>query len=98
MLSIFRMAVFILLLTAFVLPGAVAQNQIIELWPDGAPGAISNPAYIEGLASDKPNRILRVSNPTLTIYLPDRSENTGTACTDPSGWRLPASGHGYRGI
>jgi acetyl esterase/lipase len=89
MRSIFHLIAFVLLYTALMLSGAVAQDQIIEVWPDGAPGAIKNLAYIEGLASDKPNRVLRVSNPTLAIYLPDQSQNTGTAV-------LILPGGGYR--
>ena len=89
MRSIFHLIVFVLPLSAFILTEAVAQDQIIEVWPNGAPGAIENSGYIEGLASDKPNRILRVSKPTLAVYLTDQSQNTGTAV-------LILPGGGYR--
>ncbi len=56
-----------------------AQDEVLHLWPDGAPGGIENPDYIEGLATDRPNRILRVSDPTISIYLPEADKATGTA-------------------
>ena len=66
-----------------------AQDQVLNIWPDGAPGAIEDPEYTEGLATDKPNRILRVSQPTLSVYLPDAEKNTGAAM-------LICPGGGYR--
>ncbi len=66
-----------------------AQDRVLVLWPDGAPGAIVNLDYIEGLASDKPNRILRVSQPTLSVYLPAAEKKTGAAV-------LICPGGGYR--
>jgi acetyl esterase/lipase len=66
-----------------------AQDQVLNIWPDGVPGAVENPEYTEGLATDKPNRILRVSQPTLSVYLPVIQQNTGAAV-------LICPGGGYR--
>lgn len=82
---IFSLVLFVLL----VYPALYAQDQIIVLWPQGAPGAIDNPDYTEGLATDKPNRILRVSKPTLSVYPAPDSLHTGTAL-------LILPGGGYR--
>ena len=66
-----------------------AQDLVLDVWPEGAPGAIENPEYREGLATDKPNRILRVSRPTVSVYLPKENKNTGAAV-------LICPGGGYR--
>ncbi len=71
------------------LAGTYAQDHILKIWPDGAPGTIENADYLEGLATDKPNRILRVSEPTLSVYLPDPDINTGAGI-------LICPGGGYR--
>ncbi len=56
-----------------------AQDQVIPLWPDGAPGAINDPTYVETLDTDQPWRIRNVSEPTLSIYLPPVDKANGTA-------------------
>jgi acetyl esterase/lipase len=84
-----RLSLIITAFSALLLSAVLAQDHMIEVWPNGAPGAIQNPEYTEGLASDKPHRILRVSKPTLAVYLPDPVKNTGSAV-------LILPGGGYR--
>lgn len=78
--------------------GLFAQDDVIHLWPDGAHGAIENPEYVESLAEDRPNRVFNVSDPTLSIYLPDADKATGSAIVicPGGGYRRLAIGHeGY---
>ncbi len=54
---------------------AVAQN-IMKLWPNGAPGNNECPQPEETFNG---KMVRFVSEPTLTIYLPDKAKNTGAA-------------------
>ncbi|RTE55425.1 beta-galactosidase [Arenibacter aquaticus] len=61
---------------------ALAQNQAIPLWPEGAPGAIENTDYIEEYAYDALGAlrgISKISQPTLTPFLADTALSKGTA-------------------
>ena len=57
-----------------------AQN-VIKLWPDGIPGSITNDSYkeIEVISDGSPSRYNKVTDPTLTVFLPQDSKATGTA-------------------
>jgi acetyl esterase/lipase len=58
-----------------------AQNNVIKLWPDGIPGYIKSETYIEEptVANGVPIRFVRVTEPTLTVFLPPGEKATGTA-------------------
>lgn len=58
-----------------------AQNQILKLWPDGVPGSIKNDSYAEKetVANGIPSRYEKVTEPTLTVFLPPKEKATGTA-------------------
>ncbi len=58
-----------------------AQNNVIKLWPDGIPGSLKSDTYIEEptVAEGVPTRFVRVTEPTLTVFLPPREKATGTA-------------------
>jgi len=58
---------------------SLSQDQLIKVWPGQTPGGIENRAYVEGLATDRPHRIVRVSEPTLSVYLPSEDRINGTA-------------------
>ena len=60
------------------------------LWPDGAPGS-ENATHVERLLSlpDGERRVVNVTVPTLTAFLPDRALATDTAV-------IVAPGGGYR--
>src|SRR5271156_5043459 len=51
----------------------------LNLWPGAAPGSEQwrQPETVVGSAGNR--RIMNVSTPTLTVYLPDPSSATGTA-------------------
>lgn len=63
------------------LAAAHSQNTIIKLWPNGVPGSIRNESYaeIEQLVDGSPSRYNKVSDPTLTVFLPAAGKATGTA-------------------
>ncbi len=57
-----------------------AQNMIIKLWPDGAPGAKIDSSYKETTIMDNSRpRISKVSEPEIWVYLPDKLIANGTA-------------------
>ena len=60
------------------------------LWPDGAPGS-ENATHVERVLSlpDGERRVVNVTAPTLTAFLPDQAVATGTAV-------IVAPGGGYR--
>ena len=54
----------------------VQSQTVMKLWPNGTPGEVVSPKpeeTFEGL------RVRYVSEPTLTVYLPDKEINTGAA-------------------
>ena len=65
--------IFLFIFTMSLLQLADAQN-IIKLWPNGAQGNNECPQP-EEIFDGKMFRF--VSEPTLTIYLPDKEKNTG---------------------
>jgi acetyl esterase/lipase len=55
----------------------LSYNQnVIKLWPDGTPGKVVSPKPEETFDG---KRVRYVSDPTLTIYLPDHTKNTKAA-------------------
>ncbi|GAA4434818.1 alpha/beta hydrolase [Ravibacter arvi] len=68
-------------ITLFMMTGAMAQSQVIPLWPEGQiPNAIRNDIVEKSETDDK--GILRISGvtvPTMTVFLPEKSKATGAA-------------------
>lgn len=58
-----------------------SQPAIQKLWPKGIPGGVASKSYIEEeiLLNGLPSRYNRVTDPTLTIFLPPSEKATGTA-------------------
>jgi len=58
-----------------------AQNSVLKVWPDGIPGSIENESYNEKetLADGKPTRYEKVTDPTISVFLPSAEKATGTA-------------------
>lgn len=56
--------------------GLMAQDRVIDLWPDGSPSdnGLSGPEVDEGN-----NRVSNISDAKLYIYSPDKDVNTGAA-------------------
>ena len=70
------------LLSAIILTSAVAQEagtKVINLWPGVAPGSEQWKQKETTLGSGPMQRIVNVTTPTLTAYLPDPAKATGTA-------------------
>lgn len=92
----------IILLSTFCINMAFAQVETIEVWPNGAPGAIENKAYIESYAYDALGVIQginKVSKPTLTLFLADPAKATGTAmviCPGGGYTHLAINKEGYK--
>jgi acetyl esterase/lipase len=74
--TIFRLAVFLICITTI----AHAQQPVIPLYPGVAPGS-ENAKQKEAsfVNPDKQTRIRNVTQPTLTAYLPEKSNANGTA-------------------
>ena len=58
-----------------------AQNKTITLWPNGAPNAITNSDYkeIEVIKEGQLTSTSKVTIPTLSLFLPDKSTSNGAA-------------------
>ncbi|HEX9825016.1 MAG TPA: alpha/beta hydrolase [Flavobacteriaceae bacterium] len=58
-----------------------AQNKTITLWPNGAPNAITNSDYkeIEVIKEGQLTSTSKVTVPTLSLFLPDKSTSNGAA-------------------
>ena len=87
-----KIVLVVLALISFQL--AIGQN-VIKLWPNGAPGNNECP-QAEEIFNGKMVRF--VSDPTLTVYLPDKEKNTGAAIVicPGGGYAIEAMDHeGY---
>jgi len=72
----------LLILSFFmVLSNVNAQNQVLKVWPKGIPGAISNETYTEKetITNNIPTRYEKVTDPTITVFLPAPEKASGTA-------------------
>jgi len=72
----------LLILSLFmVLSNVNAQTQVLKVWPKGIPGAIGNETYVEKetITNSIPTRYEKVTDPTLTVFLPAAEKATGTA-------------------
>lgn len=72
----------IVLFLYFLTTITIAQNKSIPLWPNGIPGEIINPNYIENTTFDANNNISglnKVSQPDLTVFLADSLTANGTS-------------------
>lgn len=81
----------ILFVFIFLMSNLMAQDYVIKLWPNGAPGAIDDPEYQEFPGEDKPHCIHQVFDPTISVYLPQQGKRNGTAV-------IICPGGGYRRV
>jgi acetyl esterase/lipase len=58
--------------------GAAAQTQTIKIWPGTAPGSENWTEKEDVMKSADTDRVINVTTPTLTVYLPEKSKATGT--------------------
>jgi acetyl esterase/lipase len=70
----------ILISSTFAINGN-AQNPVLKVWPDGAPGTVTNKNYSEKatVTGDIVSRYEKVTDPTITVFLPAAEKSTGTA-------------------
>jgi acetyl esterase/lipase len=67
-------------LCVFALCGAAAEQNVVLLWPNGAPGSAGKTAPKKvRLTPDGEHVISSVHQPSLTVYLPPRETATGAA-------------------
>ncbi|RPI25069.1 MAG: alpha/beta hydrolase [Acidobacteria bacterium] len=74
---------------------ANAQTTTIKVWPDGPPGAKLDPNYREETRMDQAGkpRVVRVTDPTLLVYLPPAEKANGSAVVV-----CPGGGYGVLAI
>jgi len=58
-----------------------SQNLTLKLWPEGIPGSIADPSYVEKIttADGRITRCEKVVTPDLTVFLPAPEKANGTA-------------------
>ncbi len=58
-----------------------AQQTILKVWPEGIPGSIINESYFEQSTTSASGitGFQRVTDPTITVFLPPAEKSTGTA-------------------
>jgi len=58
-----------------------AQISVLKVWPDGVPGSIRNESYSEKatLKDRVASRYEKVTDPTISVYLPSPENSTGAA-------------------
>ena len=78
-----KRSAFLLLICGSILPvGLQAQEKAVPLWPNGVPGAIESPEYIESYtydASGEVRGVRQISRPTLIPFIPEPATANGTA-------------------
>jgi acetyl esterase/lipase len=74
-------SLFSLLFAATLAINASAQTQILKVWPDGIPGSIRSETYFEesAVTGDIVSLYEKVTDPSLTVFLPPAEKATGTA-------------------
>jgi acetyl esterase/lipase len=74
-------SIIILLFVSLLAIESSAQNKVLKLWPDGIPGSLTDPGYSEKstLANGLASRYEKVTDPSLTVFLPAPEKATGTA-------------------
>jgi acetyl esterase/lipase len=83
----------LLFFTAFLTTNSFSQNPVLKVWPKGVPGSIRNDTYSEKVTESNgiPSRYEKVTDPSLTVFLPSAGKATGTAV-------LICPGGGYGGL
>jgi acetyl esterase/lipase len=60
---------------------ALSQNPVLKVWPTGVPGSVKSDSWIEKATETNGvvSRYEKVTDPTLTVFLPIAEKATGTA-------------------
>ncbi|MFY9242006.1 MAG: alpha/beta hydrolase [Polaribacter sp.] len=73
-----------------------AQNEVIELWKKGVPNSIKATDY-EEFHDEKMDRVGKVSNPTLTVFVPKNPNRTSVVICPGGGYQfLAINKEGYK--
>jgi acetyl esterase/lipase len=83
----------LLLFTTLLTTNSFSQNPVLKVWPKGVPGSIRNDTYSEKVTESNgiPSRYEKVTDPSLTVFLPPADKATGTAV-------IICPGGGYGGL
>ena len=83
----------LLLFTTLLTSNSFSQNPVLKVWPKGVPGSIRNDTYSEKVTESNgiPSRYEKVTDPSLTVFLPSADKATGTAV-------IICPGGGYGGL
>jgi acetyl esterase/lipase len=81
---------FLVPLLFFVLPAWAREPVVIKLWPSGAPGQIKT---IAEPAKPNPTSITNVTDPTLTVYRPEKPNGTAIIVAPGGGFNHLAIAH-----
>jgi acetyl esterase/lipase len=75
-----KFALTLIIATLFA-TNSFSQNPVLTVWPNGVPGSVKNDTYSEKAteANGIANRYEKVTDPTLTVFLPSADKATGTA-------------------
>src|SRR5512133_1719262 len=70
----------ILLFSTFAI-NCNAQNTVLKVWPNGVPGSLTSDKYSEKttVSGDIVSRYEKVTDPTITVFLPSAEKANGTA-------------------
>nr|MCU0407589.1 alpha/beta hydrolase [Bacteroidales bacterium] len=87
------------LLFIMTISTAYGQVKVLKVWPDGIPGAIKNDSYSEKetLTDNRPTRYEKVTDPTISVFLPPADRATGTAVVICPGGGYGALAFGHEG-
>ena len=89
-----KLALFILIV--FMNTYLSAQNEVIELWKKGVPNSIKATDY-EEFHDEKMDRVGKVSNPTLTVFVPKNPNGTSVVICPGGGYQfLAINKEGYK--
>lgn len=83
----YRILFFLILI--FQVHSTNAQDKVIDVWPDKIPGAISNENYREmpGIENGKLRSTSKVTNPTLSVFIPEKQNGTAVIIFPGGGYQ-----------
>src|SRR5512133_663880 len=72
---------FAILLFSILAINGNAQNTVLKVWPNGVPGSLTSDKYSEKptVTGDIVSRYEKVTDPTITVFLPSAEKANGTA-------------------
>jgi acetyl esterase/lipase len=93
--------IFLLCLILFSNSRTQAQQKVMKVWPDKIPGAIKSNTYQEEIIIDdtQATKVSKVTEPTITIYTPEKEKANGTAiiiCPGGGYTRLAIDKEGFK--